>query len=842
LRRTTGALILFAALIFAYIASPPQEVAAQNAAIRLTLEVGYEGYYRADSWLPVLVRVANGGADISGELHVMSVDVLGKATDPFIAPIDLPTRSEKQLFLYLPADYTAQTIRVNLVTPERIVASSERDVKPARPSDMLFAVVTDSPTGTIDLKAIRSGVGDAYQATWRVENLPRLAESLRALDGIVLNDVDSGALGIDQRQALTDWVLSGGHLVVTGGSNWRRTAAGVKDILPLVPERITTLRSMPSVASFAGRPAALASPNPFDVAEGTLTAEALVLAEQGGVPLVVRRAYGAGFVDVLAFDPNFEPFSRWGDRGQFWFTLFTTAGSTPSWAGGVTNTTQSRVAADTISGLRLPDVAQLAIFLGLYIALIGPVNYVVLRLIKRQSLAWFTIPLIVTGFTTVYILTGASLRGTQAIINRMAIVQVWENTTRGQVDAIIGVAVPRRGTYSLSIGDNYTLRPLNDTESAGLISGRATTIYEVGGYEARNLFVDAGTTAAFGSSGFTDVLPLEGEARIMLSPGSSAVVSPTPGAIGVTISGRVKNTTNQVLYYTQVIAHGGAYTLGTLNPGDETTFSFPMNADLSPPASLGSNIWASAYFRAGRYNNTPSNITVRQIMGMRYLGYRDPFGGRGFENADEQQEDLRRQRFLESIITDSDPSGGRGTSVYVTAFTRESPVQVALSGVASVTEDTTVYIYRLPVTVTTQDPARAVELPNAYLTWTPTEQSTRRDVAPYEMSIQPGERYVFRYIPMPLMRMENVTEIRLTLQPGNSASRSVTDAVSLYNWQRGEWEVIQTPNFLTRIIDAGRFIGPENAIEMKVEVTANVNRLYYERIDLTLYGTLREQR
>ncbi len=29
---------------------------------------------------------------------------------------------------------------------------------------------------------------------------------------------------------------------------------------------------------------------------------------------------------------------------------------------------------------------------------------------------------------------------------------------------------------------------------------------------------------------------------------------------------------------------------------------------------------------------------------------------------------------------------------------------------------------------------------------------------------------------------------------------------------------------------------------MKVEVTANVNRLYYERIDLTLYGTLREQR
>ncbi len=837
--------ILSAALMSLFLPLFAAPVQAQNAAVSLNIEVGFEGYFRSEGWLPILIRVANGGADISGELRVMSVDVLGKTSSAYIAPLELPTQSDKRLFMYIPPALTAQTIRVELVTPERIVAAVNRDLKSTRSSDMLFVVVTDSPRGSIDLKGMRSGMGDSYQANWRAENLPRLAEAMRGLNALILTDTDTGILTSDQRLAIADWVLSGGHLVVTGGVNWQKTQVGVTDLLPIRPERTTTLTSMPNLAAFAGQTYPLAAPGtaPIVVATGDLTRDAQVLITQGGVPLLVRRYHGAGIVDYLTFDPNLEPFSSWGDRASLWFTLFTTTGQRPSWAAGVQDSEQARVAADMISGLRFPDVMQLAIFLGIYITLVGPVNYLVLRRIGRREWAWVTIPLVVIGFAVIYYLTGASLRGTQAVVSRMTLVQVWENMDRGQVDSVIGVAVPRRGQYSFSVAPGFTLRTLEEEDFGSLVSTKGIDIYEVGSYEARNFLIDAGTTAPFVSSGFVRAVPLEGRAEIVLPAAQEGLPTPVVGSSGTQIMGTVRNTTGQTLLNVVVLAMGGSQELGTLEPGETRTFVFDMRATQSPPISLGSGNWATAYFRAGRTLGSTSNMTMRQIMGTRYLVARDPFSGRGFENFNDQQEDFRRQRFLEAIIVDADPSGGRGTDVYVAGWTETSPLPINLTGVPYVTEDSTLYLYRLPVTVRAAEQNTIVEMPNAYLTWTPTEESTRRDVAPYEVSIQPNERYIFRYVPMPLMRLSEVTEIRLTVQPSTGASRQVTDALSLWNWQTQQWEMVRIENFLTQVINPTRFIGPQNAIEMKLEITAEtpINRLGYERIDLTLYGKLSEE-
>ncbi|MBK8024647.1 MAG: hypothetical protein IPK19_25295 [Chloroflexi bacterium] len=45
-------------------------------------------------------------------------------------------------------------------------------------------------------------------------------------------------LNSGQIRAPTDWVASGGHLIVTGGANSQATAAGLSDLLPLCrPDR-----------------------------------------------------------------------------------------------------------------------------------------------------------------------------------------------------------------------------------------------------------------------------------------------------------------------------------------------------------------------------------------------------------------------------------------------------------------------------------------------------------------------------------------------------------------------------------------------------------------------------
>jgi hypothetical protein len=829
-----AALSLFAVVT---LVSSPGFSRAQDNAVKLSVEAGYEGYFRGGQWLPVLVSVSNDGADISGELRVFAPDLFGGGSDTYATTIDLPTRSSKQVYLYIPLSDQITQLRVELATRERLVTSQIVDIRLMRESDMLFAVITESPRGGIDLKAIRSGVGDAFQANWRIDNVPRISDALRGLDALILTDADTGVLATEQRSALRDWVLGGGHLVVTGGPNWQRTQAGVGDLLPIQATGTTTLTSLPDIARFAGKPGAMLNAPasaPIIVATGTLGPNAEVLAAQSNVPLVIRHAVGGGIVDYVAVDPGLEPMLSWADRGQFWFTLLTTTSPRPSWAGGIKSTDAATIAANQVAGLRLPDVVQLIGFLIVYILIIGPVNYVILRQIGKREWAWATIPIIVIVTALIYFVTGFNLRGTQAIVNRLALVQVWPGTDRAQVDGVVGVAAPRRGVYDLALGAGLTLRSLSNT---GL------TIYESAKYQALGFPVDAGTTASFTTSGYTTAVNIDGEATIQLGEGSALPTPTNTSNASARITGTVRNTTGLTLKNVTVLALGGAFELGTLDPGETRNFSMPMRADQSPPVTLGnggvSNFYLSTGVRGGAARNFGPDMTVRNIMGSNFTVGR-AFVGRGLENTADRQEMVRRQRFLEAISSDTDPSGGRGTNVYVLGWVETSPLEVELAGAPFITEDTTLYVYQLPVKVGTLSPTGIVELPNAYMTWTPTEQSARRDVSPYDLRLNPAEKIAFRFTPMPLMQLREITEIRLTLKPGNSISTG-RGTLSLWDWTTNQWEAFSTTNFLTRIRqdqNPARFIGPENAIDVLFDAGDSQNTVYYERLDITLYGRL----
>src|SRR5258708_25886524 len=62
----------------------------QNA-IQIKLDPGYNGYFRADHWTPLLINVSNGGPDVSGDLRGTSSDVSDLAAGAFPAPPPPPT-------------------------------------------------------------------------------------------------------------------------------------------------------------------------------------------------------------------------------------------------------------------------------------------------------------------------------------------------------------------------------------------------------------------------------------------------------------------------------------------------------------------------------------------------------------------------------------------------------------------------------------------------------------------------------------------------------------------------------------------------------------------------------
>src|ERR1700694_1491417 len=105
-------------MLLASFAYPTSSRAAQNSAIHLNVDPGFQGRFREGSWVPLLVSVSNTGSDVSGELRVRTGSTLALTSNIFSTPIDLPTQSNKQLFLYASLDLYVQQVTVELVMPD----------------------------------------------------------------------------------------------------------------------------------------------------------------------------------------------------------------------------------------------------------------------------------------------------------------------------------------------------------------------------------------------------------------------------------------------------------------------------------------------------------------------------------------------------------------------------------------------------------------------------------------------------------------------------------------------------------------------------------------------------
>ncbi len=363
-----AAVAILAPLLVAF--APPRQPAPT---IDLQVDAGYGGRFRPDGWTPLLLTVANDGPDISGALRVRAENNPGLNATTYSTPIDLPRQSRKQVFLYVSMAALSRQITVELASSEgEILATASRPVLPANPQDVLAVVVTDAPGGSVDLTAIALGGGASYQANWSAGHIPPLASALLGLDVMVFVDVDTGRLSVEQQQAIGDWVLAGGHLIISGGPNYRLTTAGLVDLLPIDLQGTTSVDDLTPLARFAGRPGDPLRGSDIILAVGTPRPGAQVLVSLGETPLLIRRLYGAGLVDYLAADPGLEPFRRWAGRAALWDALVFTPRQSPSWAAGLQDWTMADRAVRQSPGFALPSALEIIGMLVTYIIVIGP--------------------------------------------------------------------------------------------------------------------------------------------------------------------------------------------------------------------------------------------------------------------------------------------------------------------------------------------------------------------------------------------------------------------------------------------------------------------------------------
>ncbi len=829
--RLLARLIVFAAALLMLAQLP---LAAQDNfrdVIEMSVEVGFDSYFRPGEWTPIRIELKNNGESVTGRLVVRpetSGTVVGNA---FSTPIDLPTGAAKSALLNIQARTFPDQIRVELIDDKGLVqAAREASLFDLAPQNQLYAVVTGPTTAPPNLSGAHIGGFRAEQAIWGAHEIPEHGPSLGSLDMMLLVNIDSESLSNGQRRALLHWVEGGGHLIVSGGPSALGAAGALSELLPLTPESTQSIDDLSALARYAAADSSLSQRTVIAVGDAHEDAQALV--EQDGAPLLLRREIGAGLVDYLAADPTLEPLASWQALDALWLKLLATRAPHPTWREGFTRPAWGADAIANLPGVDLlPPMQTLCLFLISYIVLIGPLNYFALSRLRRNGWGWFTIPVVIICFTGIAWTVGFSLRGAEIIVSRTTVLQSFTDRAEAQSEQFVGLLSPRRATYSLALPEGRFLAVAGATAPTSIFASNtiqtSTEISQGAVFGARDFTIDGGIFANFSTSGRIPKPAIGGAFTLSFDILES-------GRMSGAYQGVISNESAITLRDAVVLGPGLAHRLeGDFAPGDIVTLDREaLRSDIADPPPqpnpLELNVTSHAQ-GVSPFSGSGRNTTIKDIQGGRYLRTRAFLRA---ESAAERQA-AREQSFLASFAVDQFHSDARGVGLYLVGWSDQWTRDLEISGAGWSAIDTTLYVIELDVDI--QLPSRKATLTSEYFSWLTLDRIGLTDNGTDNFSIfeEQGVEYLFH--PLPGLALDEVSQLHIEVDRGGGYAQSL--AAELYNWRADDYDIFdfRAGDELT-FDEPGDYLGAGNAIRLRLRYGDNIGTARIRRIRVEQTG------
>lgn len=557
--RALLALVVAFPLAAASLAVLPEPAHAGDG-LKMTAQTMLHGRARAGSWYAIAVDVENAGPTITGELRVVG------GTDGhtrFVQAAELATGSRKRFVLYAqPVPFSADAATVELVADGKVVASAKADVLLGDVSTTTIGILADNAAKLVGEIGVLSGKGLASATVpLTVTDLPDRVQAWAPIDSLVWQDVDASSLNTQQLAALRAWVAAGGRLVIIGGTAGPAALTALPD--DMLPYRPTaTLDIDPSVlrAVLGGVPSGATT---LPALAGTL-AHGRALAKSGDRVVAADLAYGSGTVTLLGFDPT----TSWIAQGDTW--------DAPLWRkllGGSSQAAATAIADDSmvVSGainlpsIALPGTEGLLALLIAYIVLIGPVNYIVLRVLDKRELAWVTVPVLIAVFTVAAFGIGVVGRGSEIVVHQVAIVRGAQGTDLATAQAWSAIFSPSRDAFQISTGGDALL--------SGSISGDSRTGQATGAIDVlegdptrlRDFTIGYGSVRTIRADGTTKGPLVEADLHLE----------------GKTVKGTVTNRSSMALSSAAMVMGSSLVEIGDVAAGATAQVNLEITSDLN---------------------------------------------------------------------------------------------------------------------------------------------------------------------------------------------------------------------------------------------------------------------
>lgn len=435
------ALLLFMSFLFI-----PFGEASAEAKLDVNATIGIENKVKYGTGLPLVITVTNNGDDFSGDL-VLDAEVDYSIGSALVYPFDIAAGETKTLHLYLEGysdNYNNNGTKPDYIhffkggvdKGNKIGFSGKKSFSPSMydPSAQFVYTLTENSDRLSAFLRLRQ------YATYEVEvfhlnqlknySLPEDGRELELANVVAVDEFALSDLSDKQQQALLDWVQKGGTLLI-GASDQVEASAGIfAQYLPLKlsNERVAvskdTLKSLSAGGNFS---------KDIEVYKATENDGSKRFMADGDTILVSETTVGSGRVLQTTFSLGDDPLASMDGYGKLINEILDL--SNPIMI-GKNNYSDSKFSMQqewrSINEL-FPSfevsITGLVVLIIIYILVVGPILYFVLKRLDRREAAWWIIPALAVVISLALFIIGGRDRILQPQIQQMALFKVNEDSS-----------------------------------------------------------------------------------------------------------------------------------------------------------------------------------------------------------------------------------------------------------------------------------------------------------------------------------------------------------------------------------------------------------------------------
>lgn len=469
---------LLIAFIFSFI---PLNNASAAPNLDVKAEMGIANNIKSYTPFPLKLTITNNGTAFSGDL-VVDTAVSYNAGSAQVYSLDIAEGETKTIELYLDgiADYSFMNLNHQYfyfyeggIEKGKIVDfTGDKSVRPkifdlSTPTIYTLTENSDRLAAFLQLGQYSTNSAEVYHLN-SIENFefPTNVKGLAMANVLALDEVGISQLTEQQQKAIFKWVQQGGTLLVGASDQVGSSIQIFQDYLPLT---LTNARTTVSKQGLEAVSKGGVFTDDVEIFKAEETKNSASSIKTDGVILAATSNLGNGQIIQTTFSLGDQPLASMNGYAKLLATILhldsnqPLKGGYPTFVGNYLDYLPYEVGSvnELFPSFEI-SVTSLVIIVLIYILIIGPILYFILKKFDKREHAWWIIPVISVALSIALFIIGAKDRLFQSQIQQTAYYQVTEdNNLSGYY--IESVLTNRGGNFTFQLDGNTSAMATNNS-------------------------------------------------------------------------------------------------------------------------------------------------------------------------------------------------------------------------------------------------------------------------------------------------------------------------------------------------------------------------------------------